>query len=89
MSRTPATVFGELALDRQARPFGQRLFSIPNGPFRLFPSHPPPVVAEIITTADAAGGSTRAHWGTSLMKRGKIPMIEVRGLTKRYGEKVA
>jgi len=37
---------------------------------RLFPSHPPPVAAGIITAADAADRSAGAHWGTPLRKRG-------------------
>jgi hypothetical protein len=51
-----------LALDRQAGPFGGKVFSIPNGPLRLFPSHPPPVAGGIITAADAADGGAAAHW---------------------------
>jgi FAD binding domain len=57
--------------DRPVRS-GKRLFFIPNGPLRPFPGRPPAVVGRIITAADAADGSARAHWGTSLRKRGWI-----------------
>src|ERR1700745_1084763 len=78
-----------LALDRQAGPFGIKLFSIPNGPSRLFPSHPPPVARRNHHRGRRGGRQRRGTLGTVFDEKGTDLMIEVRGLTKRYGEKVA
>src|SRR6185437_14435719 len=78
-----------LALDRQAGPFGRKLFSLPNGPLRLFPSHPPPVAGRNHHRGRRGGRQRRDTLGNVFDEKRIDPMIEVRGLTKRYGEKVA
>ena len=66
-----------------------KLFSNLNGPLRLFPSYPPPVAGRNHHRGRRGGRQRMGTLGNVFDEKRIDPMIEVRGLTKRYGEKVA
>src|SRR5262249_4731855 len=60
----------------------------PAPPTGVLGGHPPGGVGRIIIATDAGGRAGRPELGASRLER-IFPMIEGRGLTKRYGAKVA